>query len=65
MAIDKKRADILVVLQDAGDWHLDAVVGFFPTLWYVINMRLDARGTLCQRSICMAKGQRPSTREGL
>ncbi len=31
VAIDKKRADILVVLQDAGDWHLDAVVGTFRT----------------------------------
>ena len=30
-AIDKKRADILVVLQHAGDWHLDALVGTFRT----------------------------------
>ncbi len=31
VAIDKKRTDILVVLQDAGDWHLDAVVGTLRT----------------------------------
>ena len=31
MAIDKKREDILVVLQDAGDRHLDAAVGTLQT----------------------------------
>lgn len=31
VAINKKRADILVVLQDVGDWHLDAVVGTLQT----------------------------------
>ena len=31
VAIGKKGADILVVLQDAGDWHLDAVVGTLRT----------------------------------
>lgn len=31
VAIDKQRADILVVLQDTGDWHLDAVVDILRT----------------------------------
>ena len=31
VAMDKKRADILVVLQDAGDRHLDAVDGTLQT----------------------------------